>query len=85
MNNDETWKRDAACRRDNDAERLALTRLFFAPVLEISPEILALCESCRVRQACLQYALTNNLKYGVFGGLNARERAKLTNDTEDIE
>lgn len=36
-----------------------------------------LCGECPVRDDCLDYALTNNEQYGVWGGLDEYERAKL--------
>lgn len=35
------------------------------------------CRGCSVRRACLQYAIENDLQFGVFGGLSGRERRKL--------
>lgn len=32
------------------------------------------CGSCAVRQACLQFALNRREQFGVWGGLNERER-----------
>jgi hypothetical protein len=35
------------------------------------------CGECPVRQQCLEYALTVNEQYGVWGGLTAKERQAL--------
>ncbi len=37
----------------------------------------AICGGCRVREACLDFALTNadETRYGIWGGLTAEERA----------
>lgn len=35
------------------------------------------CQRCEVREMCLQYALENDEKFGVWGGLSERERRKL--------
>lgn len=32
------------------------------------------CQACPVRQACLQYAIDNNLREGIWGGLDRLER-----------
>lgn len=37
----------------------------------------ALCRECPVRNACLDYALTKPEPYGIWGGLNERERKRL--------
>jgi WhiB family redox-sensing transcriptional regulator len=36
-----------------------------------------ICLKCPIRQRCLDYALTNNERYGVWGGLTERERGSL--------
>jgi WhiB family redox-sensing transcriptional regulator len=33
-----------------------------------------ICNSCEVKVECLEYALDNNEKYGVWGGLTERSR-----------
>ncbi|WP_062201011.1 WhiB family transcriptional regulator [Demequina salsinemoris] len=35
------------------------------------------CASCEVRQECLNYALENDERFGIWGGLSERERRKL--------
>ena len=35
------------------------------------------CAVCPVRQPCLDYAITNRIAYGVWGGLTERERRAL--------
>lgn len=35
------------------------------------------CRSCEVRTECLEYALANDERWGVFGGLSERERRPL--------
>lgn len=57
--------------------------LFFAPDGEGEAEreireakARALCGSCLVRAKCLEYALRNSIRYGIWGGLNGEERAQ---------
>jgi WhiB family redox-sensing transcriptional regulator len=38
----------------------------------------AICETCPVRLACLAFALERNEKFGVWGGLTEKERARLS-------
>lgn len=35
------------------------------------------CAACDVREQCLQYALDNNERHGIWGGLNERDRRKV--------
>ena len=35
------------------------------------------CVSCEVRVECLEYALANDERFGIWGGLSERERRKL--------
>jgi WhiB family transcriptional regulator, redox-sensing transcriptional regulator len=36
----------------------------------------AICVSCPVRVQCLDYALKNSVKHGIWGGLNGEERLR---------
>ena len=36
-----------------------------------------ICGSCEVRAECLEYALQNDERFGIWGGLSERERRKL--------
>jgi len=36
-----------------------------------------ICASCDVRAQCLEYALHNDERFGIWGGLSERERRKL--------
>ena len=71
----EGWRDAAACRT-------ADTALFFAPRGATASwrAALAICETCPVRQRCLDYALDNRIRHGVWGGLTANSRRKLLAD-----
>ena len=36
-----------------------------------------MCLACEVRGECLEYALANDERFGIWGGLSERERRKL--------
>lgn len=36
-----------------------------------------LCKACPVRQLCLEFAIINKEAYGIWGGLNSRQRFRL--------
>jgi WhiB family redox-sensing transcriptional regulator len=40
-------------------------------------EAKAICETCVVRETCLEYAIATREKMGVWGGYTARERRRL--------
>lgn len=42
-----------------------------------SGEAKAICMGCPVRTECLEYALTHDERYGVWGGMSERERGRL--------
>lgn len=44
---------------------------------------LELCAACTVRTACREYALSNKIRWGVWGGLTAQQRADLLNPPQE--
>lgn len=61
------WWRHAACNGvDPD--------LFFPEIGGNATYAQKICATCVARPACLQYAIDNGEKYGVWGGTTARER-----------
>ena len=63
----EPWMGDAACRTIEP-------ELFFPARGEQIADARAVCEQCSVRKACLEFALTHKIAYGVWGGKSERER-----------
>lgn len=41
------------------------------------PKAKQICDACPVKAECLEWALTNREEYGIWGGLSAKERARL--------
>lgn len=69
------WRLMAACR-DEDPE------LFFpdgttGPASDQTRRAKAVCQSCRVSNQCLQWALDNNQDAGIWGGLSEEERRNI--------
>lgn len=64
------WFDDAACR-GLDPE------LFFPERGEPTKPAKTICRTCRVREECLEYALVNVERFGVFGGMSERERRRI--------
>lgn len=42
------------------------------------------CRACEVRAECLEYALDNDERFGIFGGLSERERRKLKRERGEV-
>lgn len=51
--------------------------MFFPEKNGSTGEAKKVCARCDVRDECLQYALDNDERFGVWGGLSARERQRL--------
>jgi WhiB family redox-sensing transcriptional regulator len=68
---DYSWQADASCR-GVDAE------LFFPATEDEAAAAKAICETCPVRLACLAFSIERNERFGVWGGLTERERARLS-------
>ena len=64
------WQTDALCAQ-TDPEA------FFPEKGGSTREAKRVCESCTVRTECLEYALQQDERFGIWGGLSERERRKL--------
>lgn len=54
--------------------------LFFPERGASTREAKEVCRACTVRLDCLEYALVNSEKFGIWGGLSERERRTLRRD-----
>jgi WhiB family transcriptional regulator, redox-sensing transcriptional regulator len=64
------WKSKANCMGvDPD--------LFFPERGMSTREAKEVCRGCVVREDCLEYALANGEKFGIWGGLSERERRRV--------
>lgn len=64
------WQTDALCAQ-TDPEA------FFPEKGGSTRDAKKICTSCEVRTECLEYALKNDERFGIWGGLSERERRKL--------
>lgn len=64
------WQQFALCAQ-TDPEA------FFPEKGGSSREAKSVCASCEVRGECLEYALENDERFGIWGGLSERERRRL--------
>ena len=70
------WQDKAACKG-------TAALLFFGPDGELRREreireakAKEVCASCPVQAQCLEYALANSIKHGIWGGLTEEERVR---------
>jgi len=64
------WQADSLCAQ-TDPEA------FFPEKGGSTRDAKKICASCDVRAQCLEYALQNDERFGIWGGLSERERRKL--------
>jgi WhiB family redox-sensing transcriptional regulator len=67
---DPLWQEKALCAQ-TDPEA------FFPEKGGSTREAKRICLGCEVRDACLEYALANDERFGIWGGLSERERRRL--------
>jgi WhiB family transcriptional regulator, redox-sensing transcriptional regulator len=67
---DESWRLDALCA-ETDPEA------FFPEKGGSTREAKRVCGGCAVREECLEYALGNDERFGIWGGLSERERRRI--------
>lgn len=65
-----SWQTDALCAQ-TDPEA------FFPEKGGSTRDAKRICSSCQVSAECLEYALHNDERFGIWGGLSERERRKL--------
>jgi WhiB family redox-sensing transcriptional regulator len=64
------WRKKAACRGvDPD--------IFYPMDDDEAQDAKAVCAQCAVREKCLEWALTNREREGVWGGATERERRRI--------
>ncbi len=67
---DDEWQERALCAQ-TDPEA------FFPEKGGSTREAKRICMGCEVRDACLDYALAHDERFGIWGGLSERERRRL--------
>ena len=67
---DQSWQERALCA-ETDPEA------FFPEKGGSTREAKKICTGCEVRTECLEYALSNDERFGIWGGLSERERRRL--------
>jgi len=67
---DLSWQDYSNCR-GADAD------LFFPERGASTRKAKAICNACQVKGECLEFAITQSEKFGIWGGLSERERRKI--------
>ncbi|EST35235.1 transcription factor WhiB [Streptomyces roseochromogenus subsp. oscitans DS 12.976] len=67
---DDTWRAQALCAQTGPD-------FFFPEPGSSVREAKRICAMCELRPACLDYALANDERFGVWGGLSEKERLAL--------
>lgn len=70
MASNQEWQDLAACRE-------IPVEMFFPPAEQESEVAKAVCANCTVRQPCLEFALSEAERFGIWGGLTSQERRSL--------
>ena len=65
-----SWQTDALCAQ-TDPEA------FFPEKGGSTRDAKRICTTCEVKAQCLEYALQNDERFGIWGGLSERERRRL--------
>lgn len=79
----EPWMADAICNLGGPPDPdVSTTDPFFAERRGIDAAK-AVCETCPVADPCLEYALSNRIDQGVWGGKSERQRMALLRERKD--
>ena len=70
----ESWKDDGVCKEVN-------VEWFFVEDAEQTLIPKMKCNDCPVRNECLSYSLVRGIRFGIWGGMTAKERWALSRHT----
>ena len=65
------WQESALCAQVGDPDK------WFPDASQPTRAARDVCKACEVREPCLEVALENDERYGLWGGLDANQRARL--------
>lgn len=71
------WRAYAACTAHPEVD-------FFPERGHSTREAKAICATCPVKDACLEVALANGEKFGIWGGMSERERRRIRRDRHQL-
>jgi WhiB family redox-sensing transcriptional regulator len=81
----ETWRDEAACV-GSDTEIFFSDDSKYSTVTqrEMEKQAKLICAECVVRDDCLDYAVTNGITTGTWGGMSAADRRKALKATRTV-
>lgn len=65
-----SWEHQARCS-EHDPD------LFFVPRVALERRAKTICSRCPVKLDCLAFALDSRMEFGIWGGLNEKERRSM--------
>ncbi|MFV8301254.1 WhiB family transcriptional regulator [Mycolicibacterium fortuitum] len=68
--NREPWQAEGICRQVDP-------EIFFPEKGQSTKDAKRVCANCPVAAECLEYALVNGERFGIFGGYSERERRQM--------
>ena len=72
-----SWQKEARCNQyDPD--------MFFDTHVRTERRAKAICSRCDVQSRCLAFALESRIEFGVWGGLNGKERRAMWLGSEPV-
>lgn len=82
-----SWQQDAACKSDEPTWDIFFGiqsergRVIFTDEAKETAKLV--CGSCPVAEQCLKYALDNNIRFGIWGGMTEQERLILSGEFDE--
>lgn len=70
---DLTWMEDALCAQTDPD-------VFYPEKGGSTAPATSICSSCQVRQECLEYAVTNDIRHGIWGGTSDNDRKRMSRE-----
>lgn len=71
---DGEWRDDASCKKMGNTKFFQTPHNHNKKAIAIIREVKAICGSCLVQKNCLDFAVKNEIKDGIWGGMTASER-----------
>ncbi|MDY5585627.1 MAG: WhiB family transcriptional regulator [Arcanobacterium sp.] len=70
---DLAWMEDALCAQTDPD-------IFYPEKGGSTAPATSICEGCSVRSECLEYAITNDIRHGIWGGTSDNDRKRISRE-----